>query len=71
MAPKLSRSMDDARIPGAYGGEVAPPAPTGRASEMPQGLLPKNGTLVPPLGKTSAMGDAEIYGGNPTSNRRG
>jgi hypothetical protein len=45
MAPKLSRSMDDPRIPGAGGGTPVPQPPAGAASKLPPGLLKQNGPL--------------------------
>jgi hypothetical protein len=69
MAPKLSRTMDDPRIPGAGGGAPVTPIPTGAATAMPQGLLNNGPPLVPgATGKTSTIGDAMIHTGSPRSN---
>jgi hypothetical protein len=67
MAPKISRSMDDPRIPGAGGGAPIGSMP-GKATEMPSGLLKPNGALVPsPGGRTQSQGVGP-FGGKPTSN---
>jgi hypothetical protein len=60
MAPKLSRSMDDPRIPGTGGGAPVPQPPTGAASAPPPGLLNANGPLTTAdrtLSHQAVMGD--------------
>jgi hypothetical protein len=71
MALKLSRSMDDPRLPGAGGGTPVPQPPMGAASGMPEGLLKPNGALVgSPAGITQSIAGPSYHTvGKPQSNR--
>jgi hypothetical protein len=70
MAPKLSTSMNDPRIPGRCNNPL-PDAPTGKAADMSasKGLLRPNGGLVSPTGRTTAQeGPGSPWQGSPMPN---
>jgi hypothetical protein len=69
MAPKLSTTHEDPRIPGRGGGTPLPvPAPE---FDLGPGLQPASGSMVGPTGRTSAQGGPNApWQGEPQSNSR-
>jgi hypothetical protein len=72
MAPKLSTSIDDPRLPSAGCGTPVPQPPTGAASEMGPGVLKANGPLEPGGNTMTIAGGANFSRvGKPTANKGG
>ncbi len=66
MAPKITRTMDDARIPGAGGGKPIEPPRVG--PQMGPGLLKANGPLQPSGATMTIAGPSNHTVGKPTRN---